>query len=301
VVLGGLDRPDRVDRLAVAVRGTDGGRVLSGSVVVEERRDHADIWCCVAAAADGEVLVVLVPASVWRPRARPVAGRAVPATVRESGADPVLCTVDLGGVGLVGAGLGGTLPGLGGATASGVIIGSLGGGVPWSDPDELLAHARIRLAAYLSGIAEGAQAAAVHHAARRLQFGRPILDNQALAFPLAQAQVELTALDLSIRHAARLADREPGGDGSVRDSRAVALAAAETLAMAQEAAATTVRLAMQVHGARALTAAEPVHAFYLALRSFGTVLGPRSPLWREAGLRRLTATAEAAGAGAAAG
>lgn len=264
---------------------SDRGWVLSGTAVVEERGDQPGAWCAVGIAAEDEVLLALIPASVWRPRARPVPA-SVPDPVLASGANPALCSVDLEGVAI------------GGPTAGAEVIGSFGEGTPWSDPAGLLARARIRLAAYLSGLAEGAQAAALHYAARRLQFGRPLLDNQALSFPLAQAHIELTALDLRIRHAARLADQSIGND-----PQAVALAAVESLAMAQETAATTVRLAMQIHGARALTAAEPVHAFHLALRSFGTVLGSRSPLWREAGLRRLTTASgpvEIGSAGAAA-
>ena len=65
---------------------------------------------------------------------------------------------------------------------------------------------RILLAAEALGIGRAAIGRAVGYANERIVFGRPIGQNQGIAFPLADAHMRLRAAELMVRHAAELYD-----------------------------------------------------------------------------------------------
>ncbi|MFF8393075.1 acyl-CoA dehydrogenase family protein [Streptomyces sp. NPDC016172] len=253
-LVAGLDRLAAPGRAAAknapSARPTPNGWELAGTATVDERAP-ADAGCVVAVPVEGDVLLILLPADTWRYRATP-------------GADSVL-SLDLDGLAVDGQD----------------VIGRLGDGTPPTDPAGVLARARVRQAAYLLGLGEGAHALAVRHAATRSQFGRPILDNQAVAFPLAQAEIGLAAVDMALRQATWAAD---AGKPFAREAVSVA-------AQAAEAALLTVRVALQTHGASGMRLDSPVHAFHLAIRRSAGRMGPPGALWREAGARRLAARA----------
>jgi acyl-CoA dehydrogenase len=72
---------------------------------------------------------------------------------------------------------------------------------------------RILVAAEALGIGRAALRRAVAYANERVVFGRPIGQNQGVAFPLAEAHARLAAAELAIRHASWLQDRgEPCGE-----------------------------------------------------------------------------------------
>jgi acyl-CoA dehydrogenase len=72
---------------------------------------------------------------------------------------------------------------------------------------------RVLLAAEALGIGRAALRRAVAYAKQRVVFGRPIGQNQAISFPLAEAHARLRAAELAIREAAwRLDRREPAGE-----------------------------------------------------------------------------------------
>lgn len=157
------------------------------------------------------------------------------------------------------------------------VIGHLGTGRPLSDPDAVLGRSRVRQAAYLYGLARRAHELTVEHANARRQFGKSLMEFQAVSFPLARLGVSLSAVRLSLARAAWLADH----------GRPFALAAVETLALAAETALATVRDAVQFHGARGMSTLAPVHGYYLAAWREATRMGSVESLWREAGTLRL--------------
>ncbi len=65
---------------------------------------------------------------------------------------------------------------------------------------------RVLIAAEAIGIGRVALACAVAYAKERVVFGRPIGQNQGIAFPLAEAHAKLHAADLVVQEAARLVD-----------------------------------------------------------------------------------------------
>lgn len=201
--------------------------------------------CCLPVLVEDSVSLALLPASSWR---------------RLGGEDGML---ELAGL----------------VVADAELIGTVGSGYPLTDEFGVLARARLRQAAYLLGIGEGAHAVAAEHAMRRQQFGRPIGEFQAVSFPLAEVAVALSALRLSVIRAAWLADT--GG--------AFACAAVQALARAAEVAMRACRCAVQVCGARGMSDETPMPRYYRRVRDQSTRFGSPERLWQEAGLRRLTA------------
>ncbi len=65
---------------------------------------------------------------------------------------------------------------------------------------------RVLIAAEAIGIGHAALRRAVAYAKERVVFGRPIGQNQAIAFPLAEAHARLRAAELMVGEAARLVD-----------------------------------------------------------------------------------------------
>ncbi|HEX8008721.1 MAG TPA: acyl-CoA dehydrogenase family protein [Trebonia sp.] len=232
-------------------RRSTGGWTLCGTVTLDEPGPETAA-CCLPFAADGEVLLALLPAAAWRSRV----------SVAAAGHAAVV------------------LDGL--TVHDSAVIGGLGTGFPLSDPAHLLARSRIRQAAYLLGLGLGALELAVAYAGSRFQFDRPILANQAVAFPLAQARIALSAARLGVYRAAWLADA-----ADVDDNGELELVAVEALASTADEAVRVIRTAIQVHGARGLSLDYPIHAFYRKVRGAASRLGPSTALWAEAGARRL--------------
>lgn len=98
----------------------------------------------------------------------------------------------------------------------------------------------------------------------RRQFGRAVIDNQAVGFELARLTVGYQALhallaDLASTMDASIIDNEPRvATESTVDGVAGALAAAGELALA------ATRTAMQLHGASGMVAGSPVGRYYRA-------------------------------------
>ena len=97
---------------------------------------------------------------------------------------------------------------------------------------------RIGIAAQALGIAQGAYEAAVAYSKERIQFGRPIAQQQAIAFKLADMATKLRAARLLIYSAAAMKDRhEPYGTES-----------AMAKLYASEIGLEVVNQALQIHG-----------------------------------------------------
>lgn len=152
------------------------------------------------------------------------------------------------------------------------------------DPSVLVgirSRAQLRLAAYLSGVAEGARCAAIARARERRQFGRPIGFNQAVAFPLARS-----AADSAAAHALITLLAEAGAEsGDLPPSSAV-------LALASDQARKSTAAALHVTGAHGLRRDSAAQHFYALAITHATLLGSPIALRREAasgpGLRWFT-------------
>jgi acyl-CoA dehydrogenase len=73
---------------------------------------------------------------------------------------------------------------------------------------KVLDHGRLSIAASSVGAAERLLEAMVDHATTREQFGRPIADNQAIQWMIADSATEIAAARLLVRDAAEKKDRE---------------------------------------------------------------------------------------------
>jgi len=152
-------------------------------------------------------------------------------------------------------------------------------------PADPLARARLRQAAYLLGIADGAHRIAVEYTGFRRQFGAPLRDLPAVAFPLARAMVALRAARAAVYRGAWMIDNEPAG---------VVTEPVMALALAAETAREVVRISMQGCGVRAMTAELGLHRYFRLAAAESARYGAPAALWRMVGTERIRRAQRAA-------
>jgi alkylation response protein AidB-like acyl-CoA dehydrogenase len=135
-----------------------------------------------------------------------------------------------------------------------------------------LAAARIRQAAYLTGLAAAALDSGARYTAQRRQFGRALLDMDVVGTAMAAAHAHVQAARLSVRRAALLADT---GAPDVT-------AATRSLALAAETALQVTRQVLHHHGAHGMTLAAPIQWYYRHAAVEAHRHGPIDQLWLQA-------------------
>ena len=115
---------------------------------------------------------------------------------------------------------------------------------------------RIGIAAQAVGMARGAHAAALAYARERVQFGKPILEHQAVAFRLADMATRIEAAEQLTLHAAALRD---AGLPCLKEASMAKLFASE---MAERVCSD----AIQIHGGYGYLADYPVERIYRDVR-----------------------------------
>ena len=138
------------------------------------------------------------------------------------------------------------------------LLGEVGGGFPVAM--RTLDLFRPSVGAFAVGMAQAALDAAVHHAAGRRAFGRPLSEFQAVSHPLAEAATRTEAARLLVYAAASRYDADPADPGVTRASAMAKLFATET-------AQRVVDTAIQVHGARALERGHLLERLYREVRA----------------------------------
>jgi alkylation response protein AidB-like acyl-CoA dehydrogenase len=116
----------------------------------------------------------------------------------------------------------------------------------------VLASARIGMAALAVGIAQGALDEALNYAKRRRQFGKPILEYEAIQWMLADMATESDAARLLAWHAAALKDE---GQPFLR-------IASQAKLFSSEVAVRSTSKAIQIHGGYGYLKDSPVERFY---------------------------------------
>jgi butyryl-CoA dehydrogenase len=116
----------------------------------------------------------------------------------------------------------------------------------------VLASARIGMAALAVGIAQGALDEALNYAKRRRQFGKPILEYEAIQWMLADMATESDAARLLAWHAATLKDE---GQPFLR-------IASQAKLYSSEVAVRSTSKAIQIHGGYGYLKDSPVERFY---------------------------------------
>ena len=117
---------------------------------------------------------------------------------------------------------------------------------------ETLDCGRVSIAAQAVGIAQASLDAAVRHARTRVQFGKPISDQQAIRWMIADMATEIEAARLLTHRAAQLTDE---GRKHTKEASMAKLFAAST---AVEAA----RKALQIHGGYGYMTDLPLERYY---------------------------------------
>jgi len=162
-----------------------------------------------------------------------------------------------------------------------------------------LRRARLHQAAYLTGLAAGAWERTAEYVRTRRQFGSPLVDNQAVAFPMAALAARLEATRLAVQHAAWTEDTgaddaSTGTEDASADEASLGQTglATQALCLAAELALDTTRLGMHLHGARGLLRSSPIQRYYRRAMVEAVRLGRTASLWRELGARRLAGTVD---------
>ena len=130
------------------------------------------------------------------------------------------------------------------------LLGKLNDG--FKDVLAVLAGARIGMAALAVGIAQGALDEGLSYAKRRRQFGKPILEYEAIQWMLADMATESEAARLMTWHAATLKDE---GQPFLR-------IASQAKLYSSEVAVRSTSKAIQIHGGYGYLKDSPVERFY---------------------------------------
>jgi len=117
---------------------------------------------------------------------------------------------------------------------------------------ETLNEGRIGIGAQMTGLARGAFELALKYAQERQQFGRPIVEFQAVQFELAEMATEIEAAQLLTYNAARLRDV---GSSFVKESAMAKL-------YASRAAERVASKAIEIHGGYGFTREYPVEKYF---------------------------------------
>ena len=117
---------------------------------------------------------------------------------------------------------------------------------------QILDGGRISIAALSVGLAQGAFEAALKYSTERVQFGKPIANNQAIQFKLAKMSMEIDAARMLTYKAAWM--RDQGLDFTV--------AASQAKLYASEVAVRTAEEAIQIHGGYGYVKEYPVEKFW---------------------------------------
>jgi len=117
---------------------------------------------------------------------------------------------------------------------------------------ETLNEGRIGIGAQMTGLARGAFELALKYAQERQQFGRPIVEFQAVQFELAEMATEIEAAQLLTYNAARLRDV---GNSFVKESAMAKL-------YASRAAERVASKAIEIHGGYGFTREYPVEKYF---------------------------------------
>jgi butyryl-CoA dehydrogenase len=126
---------------------------------------------------------------------------------------------------------------------------------------ESLDGGRVGIAAQAVGLAQGAFESAVRYAKERKAFGKPIAEQQAIQFMLADMATEIEAGRVLTHYAAFLRDAEPRPGIAERSSRPGAHASRAKL-YASEMANRVAYKAVQIHGSAGYSRESDVERFY---------------------------------------
>jgi alkylation response protein AidB-like acyl-CoA dehydrogenase len=121
-----------------------------------------------------------------------------------------------------------------------------------------LTYSRISLACCMVGLAQRALDESVAFGRRRVTFGRPIADRQAIQIHLAQMQTDILAGRSLVRHVAEGYDR---GDDATADAAAAKLFCLDMVGRVTDHA-------LRVHGGYGYTTEAPIERIYRDARGF---------------------------------
>ena len=219
----------------VHAEATDSGWTLTGSVVSVPGAEHADALVVPVRLPDSGIAVGLV-----RTDADGLTRTPLSVTNYESSA-----TVDFSGVTI---------------TADDILAGDGAHIMSW-----VMRRARVALAALSIGVCSEALAQTAAYTSQRVQFGRPLSTNQAVAVRAADAHLDAESIRLTALRAAWLMDT-----GKDEESEAAALVAKW---WASRGGLRVVHATQHLHGGMGADIDYPIHRYFLWGRQIAFTLG----------------------------
>ncbi|MBI6546681.1 MAG: acyl-CoA dehydrogenase family protein [Cyanobacteria bacterium NC_groundwater_1444_Ag_S-0.65um_54_12] len=130
------------------------------------------------------------------------------------------------------------------------VLGDVGAG--FRTAMKILDHGRLSLGAGCLGSAKEAFDLSLNYAMQRVQFGKPIIEQQAIQFYLADMATRIYAMENMVYHAAWLADR----------GESVTMAGSMVKLYCSEQATKIANRAVQIHGGMGYSAEYPVERIF---------------------------------------
>lgn len=137
--------------------------------------------------------------------------------------------------------------------------------------DSIKARLRLRQAAYLIGLSSGALATTVKYVNIRKQFGKKLIDHQAISFKLSALYAQLEAVKFKLHSIASMEERE----------MEILQCATNLLALASELALEISRESLHLHGAYGMTKLSLIDKYYERIAFEGVRYGIPGDLWLE--------------------
>ena len=131
-------------------------------------------------------------------------------------------------------------------------------GGAWGDAQESLDRNRMMIGARALGMAGRCQDMAIDYSKKRVTFGYPLAERQAIQFMLVESEIEMYATRAMVHQAAVNADL---GTVSNREAAMIKI-------FASEMAGRVIDRALQIHGAAGYSKDMVIEQFYRAIRAF---------------------------------
>jgi acyl-CoA dehydrogenase len=137
-------------------------------------------------------------------------------------------------------------------------------GAAWSDAQKSLNSLRLMNGPQVLGLAQRCQSLAMEYAKRRVTFGYPLAERQAVQFMIAESEIEMYATRAMVYEAARRVDM---GEDVQREAGMIKV-------FSTEMAGRVIDRALQIHGAAGYSKDLAIEQFYRSVRAYRIFEGP---------------------------
>ncbi|MDJ0287724.1 MULTISPECIES: acyl-CoA dehydrogenase family protein [Bacillus] len=147
---------------------------------------------------------------------------------------------------------------------------------------QILGRARLRQAAYLIGLSEGALVEGINYTNRRKQFDKKLIENQSISSVFASLLAQLEGAQLKLEHTAWLDEQ----------NKNIFEEGTKILALVAEIALDISRKSLHFHGAFGMTKLSKIEEYYRFIALEAVRYGTPKDLWLEVGKFKMSSLKE---------